>query len=141
MLFTKAPSSPQASAATDNLDPGQAPLDTRITFLLGANCTLACSENRGTSCTLGVTRATFLFYHGLKLRKVQMPNRSTYNLRVTFQLCPHPGSLYPPRKPITSCNTAWKNRKRAPKVHIRDTGKVGASREKANVKASWAQTF
>lgn len=42
---------------------------------------------------------------------------------------------------MISSNKAWKNSKKARKVHVRDTEKVGASREETNLKASWAQTF
>lgn len=88
-----------------------------MTFPVSANCTLACSQNRG--------RSTFPFYYGLKFRRFPVLNCSTYNLGVTFQLCSLPGSLYPPRKPIISCNKAWKNSKRALKVHVRDSEKWG----------------
>ena len=86
----------------------------------------------------GVARATFLFYYGLKPGRFPRLNLSTFNLGVTFQLCSHPRSLYPQRKPVISCNKAWKNSKGALKVPRTDTEKAGASTEKPNVEASWA---
>lgn len=130
MLFTKVPSSLQASAVDDNLGPRTGSSPPRMT-LLGANCAPACSENRGKSWTPGVARATFLFYYGLKPGRFPRLNLSTFNLGVTFQLCSHPRSLYPQRKPVISCNKAWKNSKGALKVARTDTEKAGASRVKA----------
>lgn len=79
----------------------------------------------------GVARATFLFYYGLKPGRFPRLNLSTFNLGVTFQLCSHPRSLYPQRKPVISCNKAWKNSKGALKVPRTDMEKAGASRVKA----------